>query len=192
LTDPALNEFKEVLADFREIGSLALKGAIAVPLADLWLKLGPPPANAVAVLGSLVEMLAVMWVFQFWYSANDRKLNFRMKTALVLFFVGIVASLILLEEFTIFPSPDRERVIEGVSLRADVKPIIDESYRPEDALKDNQYDPDKVWTKESIVVVRVSLTLTWMFTLACLAAYLTVFIILGRRHSTLPVSTSPK
>ena len=46
MANTGLSEFKAVLSDFQQLGSLALKGAVVAPLTDIWLKLGPPPANA--------------------------------------------------------------------------------------------------------------------------------------------------
>lgn len=180
-----LSEFKEVLSDFRQLHSFALKAAVTVPLADIWLKLGPPPSKAVGALTSLMEFMTVVWVFQFWSNSSEGKLRVRMKIALGLFLVGIASSLVLLERFSISPGQGRERVVEGLSLRPDVKPIVDASYTPEQALRDSEYDPDKVWTKESIAVLRTLITLTWVATFVFLAAYLTVFIILQRRRRSL-------
>jgi hypothetical protein len=182
-----LSEFKEVLADFQQLGSLALKGVVAAPLADLWFRLGPPPVKSIAVLTSLMEFLAVVWVFQFWYNLAEQKLNIRMKLALCFFVLGLVSSLVLLSRFTVSPGEGRERVVVGWSIRPDVKPLIDSSYTAEQALRDSEYDPDKVWTKESVLVVRTSITIVWIATFVCLAVYLTVFLILQRRRSSVPM-----
>lgn len=176
-----LSEFKEILLDFRRLGSLALKGGVAVPLADMLLKLGPPPSKTVSGLTSLVEFVSVVWIFQFWFAADERKLRVRMRIALALFLVGLVGSFSLLERFSVSPGQGRERIIEGLLMRSDVKPIINESYTSEQALADSEYDPEKVWTKESVVILRTLITFIWVATFACFAVYLTVFIILQRR-----------
>jgi hypothetical protein len=99
-----------------------------------------------------------------------------------------LSSLVLLERFTVSPGECRDRVVVGYSLRSDVKPIVNESYTPEQALRESEYDPDKVWTKESIDVLRTLITVTWMATFAGFAVYLTVFIILQRlRHPVSPI-----
>jgi len=183
----SLKEFKEVLSDFRQLASLALKGAVAAPLADLWLKIGPPPTKPIAVLSSLMEFVAVVWVFQFWYSIDERNLNIRMKTALGIFCIGIATALVLLWTFTILPGQSRERVIEGFRLVPSVKPLINDSYTAEQALRESEYDADKIWTRGSIVLMRASIILTWMASFASLAVYLTTFIILQRRRSARPL-----
>jgi hypothetical protein len=178
----ALTEFKAVLSDFRQLGSVALKGAVAAPLADLWLNLGPPPAKTVAVLTAFMEFVVVMWVFQFWRTTRERKLNVRMKTALVVFCLGLTVSLILSERFTVSPGPGRDRVLQGLVLRPDVAPLISSAYSPEDALRDQAYDPDRVWTRGSIVLARAVFTVIWVISFCSLAVYLTVFVMLQRRR----------
>jgi hypothetical protein len=177
-----LTEFRETLADFRQLGSIALKLAIAAPLADIGLKLGPPPKNTVAILTSLTELVAIVWVFYFWHDIHARKLNVRMKVALAVFCFCMVGSLVLFDRFTVLPGQGRERVIEGLVLRSDVKPILGPSYTPEDALRDSEYDPDKVWTKWSVSMLRATVTVVWLLTFAGFAVYLTTFILLQRRR----------
>ena len=106
-----------------------------------------------------------------------------MKSALVLFCIGIVTSLALLWLFTATPGQGRARVVEGFSVRSDVKPLINSSYTPEQALRESEYDPAKVWTKESLISVQLSIIVIWMATFTFLAVYLTIFIILQRRNA---------
>lgn len=187
----ALSEFTEVLGDFRQLGSLALKGAVAAPLADLWLKLGPPPTNAIAVLTSLAEFVTVIWVFHFWHDTDERQIKSGMKVSLICFVASLVACLVLLEQFTVTPGPGRDRIIIGFHIRPDVQPILTPMYKAEDAMRDNEYDADKVWTRESISIARIAVTLTWLLSFSCLAVYLTAFIMSQRRRSALAVADPP-
>jgi hypothetical protein len=43
MADSEVAEFKQMIADFSDVGALAAKVAVALPLAGLTLKLGPPP-----------------------------------------------------------------------------------------------------------------------------------------------------
>lgn len=182
MADAGLSEFRKVLADFKELNSLALKGTVVLPIADIWLKLGPPPSKAVGALTALIEFLAVVWIFHFWSTLPDGKLRLRMKIALGIFLIGIASSLILLQAFSVSPGHGRERVIEGYTLRSNVRPLISDSYVAEEALRDSEYDAEKVWTKTSIVGLHGSIVAIWIATFTCLAIYLTVFIILQRRR----------
>ena len=58
-----------------------------------------------------------------------------MRVALVVFFVGLVSSLALLDLYSVSPGQGRERVIEGYALRSDIEPLISSSYTPDQALR---------------------------------------------------------
>lgn len=181
MDDTGLTEFKNVLTDFGQLNSVALKGAVVLPLADIWLKLGPPPSKAIGGLTALAEFLAVVCVFQFWSRMQDGKLRTRMKISHSLFLVGMASSLLLLSRFSVSPGQDREKVIEGYSLRSDIRPLINDSYPAEQALRDSEYDAEKVWTKGSIAILHLLIIVAWTGTFACFAIYLTTFIVLQRR-----------
>jgi len=179
-----MSEFKEVMADFSQLGSLALKGVVSAPWIDLWLRIGPPPAKWTAVLTSLFQFMVVIWGFNFWSNMDIGKLNIRIKAALGVFCVGLISSLFLTAVFTVSPGEGRERVIKGWILRDDVRPLIKPSYSPEQALRDSEYDPNTVWTTASVATMRILLTVMWLGTFSSCAGYLTGFIIIQRRHST--------
>jgi hypothetical protein len=82
-----LREFGEVLADFRQLSSVMLKGIFIVPMATIWLNVAPPPVSVTSVCTSTLELLAAIWVFQFWYRAPARLLGRRMKIS-ILFWIG--------------------------------------------------------------------------------------------------------
>jgi hypothetical protein len=177
-----ISEFKEVMADFRQLGSLALKGVVTAPWIDLWLKIGPSPAQLLAALTSLFQFVIVIWGFHFWSGMDTERLNRRMKVALGVFSIGLLASVLLLARFTVSPGEGRERVIEGWTVREDVQPVITPSYTAEQALRDSEYDPDLVWTATSVAVMRISITGVWLATFASFAGYLTAFIMQQRRR----------
>jgi hypothetical protein len=177
MAQSGLNQFRLVLTNFRQLSALAVKGAVAAPAIAAWIKIGPPPATLLAVLTPVLELIALVWVFHFWFFSETKALNVRMKIAFVCFSIGLVSSLILVEQFTVFPGPGRDRVIEGFILRPDVKPILTATYTSEDALRDHEFDPMQVWTRESVTTLRVLLPFFWMLTFVAFSIFLAVFII---------------
>jgi hypothetical protein len=187
-----LQEFKQVLRNFRELSALAIKGSVAVPLLNLWLRFGPPPTAAMALLTSGMQFLAVMWVFHFWHDTTQKKLNRRMKFCAGFFCAGLLVSAVLLEHFTIRPNANRECVIEGYVVRNDVKPLLGPNYTPIDALREAEYDPSQVWTDKSITAVHTLLIVSWMMTFISVAMFISIFVILqGRRRSVAVGDVAP-
>jgi hypothetical protein len=179
-----LREFGEVLADFRRLSSVALKGVFLIPMATIWLDVVPPPATVTSVTTSTLELLAAIWVFQFWYKTPEPGLERRMKIAILCFSFSLVCFLGLSQSFVVSPGPGQERVIKGYRVRSDTATVLNSSYSVDDALRDNEYDPEKVWTEQSIAVVKSGLLLLWVFTFISLAVSLTVFIVLQKRRSS--------
>jgi hypothetical protein len=182
-----LREFGEVLADFRQLSSVTLKGVFIVPMATIWLNVAPPPVSVTSVSTSTLELLAAIWVFQFWYKTPEPLLERRMKIAILCFSLGLVCFLFLNQSFVVSPGSGQDRVIEGFSVRPDVAAVLNSTYRVEDALRDGEYDPQKVWTEQSIAIVKNALLLLWIFTFISLAVSLTIFVVLQKRRSALPV-----
>jgi len=175
-----LQEFKQVLKNFRELSSLTVKGTVAVPLLNVWLRFGPPPTAAVAVLTSGVQFLAVMWTFHFWHGMPRKTLNHRMRLCAALFVAGLIASGVLLEQFTIRPRPNQELVVEGYTLRSDVQPLVGPNYTALDALREAQYDPSQVWTRASIAAIHVLLIISWTGAFVAVAMFISSFLMLQR------------
>jgi hypothetical protein len=171
------------LADFREIGSVAVKGAVAVPLVGIWTKLGPPPDLTISILSSLSELLAIIWVFTFWYDQSGVSQKRRMKKALLFFCIGVIGSLALIEMFSIKPSPDRERVVEGFVLQPSVKPLLGPTYSAADALRDHEFDSTEVWTKASVTAIHTLMIVSWLATFVSLSVYLAIFVMAQRRRA---------
>ena len=170
-------EFKTLLKDFRELGALVVKGAVAIPLLNVWLKFGPPPAAAVAMFTSAVQFLAVTWAYHFWYGLGPKRLNLRMRFFVALFVGGLLAFGILLQQFTIRPTPKGELVVEGYALRSDVQPLIGPNYTSLDALREAQFDPSQVWTTASITTIHVLLVVSWLASFASVGLFLSAFLL---------------
>jgi hypothetical protein len=177
-----LEEFKDVLKNFRELGSFAIKGTVALPLLNLWLKVGPPPTAAISALTSAMEFLAVMWVFHFWHLTPAKRLDTRMRVSAAVFCVALILSGVLIEGFTTRPPPARDRLVLGCVLRADVQPLINATYTPSDALRDAEYEPQRVWTPGSIVFIHVVLIASWLIAFVSVSLFLSIFIIQQKRR----------
>jgi hypothetical protein len=180
MADTGLKEFRQMLANFRELGSLAVKGTVALPLLNVWLKFGPPPAAAMAVCTSALQFSALMWTFHFWHGEPKKNLDRRMRVCAVLFVLGLLASGILLERFTVRPGPNRERVVKGYVVRSDVQPLIGPNFDTTMALQAAGYDPEQVWTASSITTIYVLLAASWVIAFVSIAMFISGFLLQQR------------
>jgi hypothetical protein len=183
----ALGEFRTVLSDFRSLSSLALKGAVVAPLAAMWLKTGLPQSGLMAGLTSLAEFVTIASVFQVCRDWSAAKLKMRMRIFGCWFALGLVGFLIGFGVLTTVPGMKQDRVVKGFIVRDDVSKLLSPAYSADDALRDSEYDPNKVWTTFSVLVSGLLLQLSWLSMFTGFAAGLTVVSLLERRRGTDPV-----
>jgi hypothetical protein len=179
-----IKEFTQVLGDFRSISSNALKGAVLVPLAGSLAKVGPPPKTTVALITCVTQLLLLMAIFQFYYSAPVTKLNRHLKIAIVVFFIGLLGSFMLMEFFTVSAGRDENRIIIGFEPRPEIVPLLRDGYSATDSLRDAEFRPDQVWTHHSLALMRVAVPAVWVATCAMLAVCIGLFVIAQRKKAT--------
>lgn len=182
-----IDEFKEVMADFRSVTSLAAKGALAAPFADLILRqfdtgVSPPWPPGVLVITSVAELLVLMAVFNFFFPSGARTLDRLMIAALVVLCAAFVGYLLLFSNFT-HPHPKTQRllVLGYEPLNEDVRQAFAEGYTNEQALEENEFMPAKVWTERSITHVRIGILLAWLLVFISLSAFIGLFVMAQRR-----------
>jgi len=184
-----IEEFKEVMADFRGVTSLVAKGAVAAPFADIILRqfdtgVGPPWPPGVLIITSVAELLILIVVFNFFFKAKAKTLDRLMITALAALCVTFVGYLLLFSHFT-EPHPKTHKLLvlgyEPVS--EDMRQAFAEGYTDAQALEENEYTPAKIWTERSITIVRVTILLAWLVAFLSLSAFIGLFVMAQRRKA---------
>src|SRR5262245_10317250 len=99
-----LEEFREVIADFKSLTSWTVKGAVVAPFADLVLRVGAPWPDGVPVITSVLELITLICVFHFWFGKSHKQLTKLIKVFLVIMCVSFFGYLYLLDTYT-FVSP---------------------------------------------------------------------------------------
>ncbi len=182
-----VEEFKEVLTDFRSVTSWVAKGAVAAPFADLILRqfdvgIGPPWPSGVLTITSVAELLALMFIFNFFFGIAAKKLDRLMLVALILLCLTFAGYLLVFSYFT-EPHPKTKNLMvlgyEPVS--ADMRQAFMEGYTRQQALEENEYTPTKIWTERSITNVRIGILLLWLAVFISLSVFIALFVMAQRR-----------
>lgn len=182
-----IEEFKEVMADFRSLTSLAVKGAIAVPFADLFLRqfdsgISPPWPSGILIITSLAELLSLVFAFNFFFQATKRKLNHLMIASLVVLCLSFVGYLYLHSSFTHqHPKTKQSMVLGYQPLNEDIRQALRSDYTTAQILEENEYSPTKIWTEESITQIRIGIFLIWLISFASFSFFIALFVISQRR-----------
>lgn len=184
-----LEEFNQVIADFRNISSLAVKGAVAAPFADVVMRqfnlgLAPPWPTGVLIITSVAELVALIYIFHYWRSKTKKSFNRRMLAALLIMLVGFSAYIYLFATFTRpHPKTKQSLVLGFEPANASLKGSFDEGFTVDQALDENEYNPALIWTARSINAIRVSLLAAWLMTFIALSIFIGAFVIAQRRRS---------
>jgi len=177
-----LSEFFALVKDFKHIQSLAFKGMVVLPLASIWLKLGPPTSDITDAFLSITELVLLICVFQMWYRKPVGQLRRRFKVSTGLFFVALLGIVYFSQFYTVQIGETKNRIIVGSKIRDDVSPLLGPSYTTLDALRDSEYDPTRVWTTNSVHLISVLFELDWLLALAMFTISVSTFAMLQRRQ----------
>lgn len=179
-----LEEFREVLADFKSLTSWAVKGAVVAPLADFVLQVGAPWPQGVPVITSVLELIILICIFHFWFGKSHKQLTKKMKVLLIVLGVSFFGYLSLLDTYTFVNPATSKRYAKGFMVLPNVQRLIPGEFKtPEQVLSNSEYKEEEVWTAGSITAVRLSLLAIWLTMFASLSSLIGTFIMAQRRDT---------
>lgn len=190
-----LREFASVISDFRRMSSLGLKGVMVAPAVYAAAKLAPPPGTDLVVVTTLLQFGCAVWLFQFWNALTSTSLERRMKIAAVGFLVTAASCFVMTQTHTVGIGSSKDKVVIGYTVLPEIKTILSPTFTADDALRGYQYDPEKVWTQGSIMVMQCAICGSWVVAFLMLTTFMGAFVLLQRRSAHLPMpgqSIDPK
>jgi hypothetical protein len=191
MAQSGIAEFKEVLTDFRSLTSWSIGGAVAAPLADLALKLGPPWPPGAFLISSLAEILTLIYIFHFWFRANHKQLGKRMRASVITLLLSALTYLVLFDLFTFQSPSSNQRYTKGFVPKPDKKMLLDAGRSEDEVLRGSEYNPNQVWKSWSITAVHLSLLGAWTVIFISLSIVVGSFVISQRRKRIRQADDSP-
>jgi hypothetical protein len=173
-----LDGFKELLKEFRELGLWAAGGA-TVPFAAHLVSLSPPWPKGIVVVTSVVELIALVFVYQFVKSGRRRTVNrILMVGALAMTVAGMVY--LLGNSIYTFEVPTtKERFVKGFVCTENAQLVFKERCPALDLddLATANYEAERLWTPESIAMTRVGLVFFWLVAFVALSVTIGSFVV---------------
>ena len=176
--------FLFLLKKFRGLSIGALSGGAAVPLVASVANVVPPWPPGAVLMTALVELVALILVFQFLRSAARRTIN----KALVIvtpLLLGASALYLTLFGFLTFAVPnDGERRVRGLVCRPDI-PVETAMQCPfvgTQKLHEAAYTADLIWKSWSIYLSELMLALTWLICFLLLSTLIGAFLVYQLRQ----------
>ena len=182
----ALEDFWAFAADFRSMTAWVAKGAVAAPFIDIILGFGPPwpSRTGVPVLTCLVEILVLIYAFQFWKVMAKYQQEFRLRTSFVLIVVTFLLYIALFA-FFVYEAPEAPyREVKGFLYQPYVHDIMnkDKTYTEQKVLIDSGYDPIIIWKPWTVYLMRIVVLITWILFFTALSTSISSFVLL-QQHS---------
>jgi hypothetical protein len=153
-------------------------GWLAGDVVPPWPSAATSKSIVVVVIVSMTVLAAVVWNDHLAVSVARWRLNFWAAA----FVFATISYLYLWQSYVeVFPDQQDEHIVTGFIMHDLVGQMADSDpsfYTPAELLDRNERDPERVWTKSSVSIVRIALLITW--TVAWLAPLLCVNIYLAR------------
>jgi hypothetical protein len=179
-----LEEFREVITDFKSLTSWGVKGAVVAPLADLVVHIGAPWPQGVPVITSVLELITLICVFHFWFGKSYKQLTKKIKVFLIVLCVTFFGYLYLLDTYTFVNPASSKRYAKGFFVLPNVQRLIPSEFKsPEEVLSNSEYKEEEVWTAGSITAARLTLLAVWLTMFASLSGLIGTFIMAQRRKT---------
>jgi hypothetical protein len=180
-----LQAFEAVLKQYYRFARLAFPGSLP-PLLNLLFRLGPPPAASISVLTVAINFITIMVSFHYLRNLSPKSASRLMLALLGVFCAGVAVTGTLQLRFTSQPVAGQDRIVMGSELKGDVKRLITATYTTSKALEDAEYDPERVWTSESIARVYTALFVSWITVWVSITMFMTLFILRHRGFGPRP------
>jgi asparagine N-glycosylation enzyme membrane subunit Stt3 len=174
-----LNEFKNLLKEYRGLAASTFGSAAAVPFAASLVDLSPPWPKGVVLVTAVVELLALALVFHFLRKARKSLINGILLAGTLILVLVSTVYLMQLSLYTFAVPTTDERFVKGTECTADARSVYKEKC-PDlglDELRNAEYSVERLWTPRSVTATRMRLVLLWAAAFGALSTTLGSFLV---------------
>lgn len=183
-----LADFWKFCRDFKSVTAWIAKAAVAAPLVDIVVNVGPPwPSRiAVSILVCVIEVVVLMYSFEFWRQGRARMRGIRavLRGSTAVFSVVLILYLFLFATFVVDVPDGWNRVVIGYQMHPDVAELVASNpseWTPKELML-QFHDEMAVWTPASVNVVRTAVLVAWLLLWSLLAVIIASFVSLQWRR----------
>jgi ABC-type xylose transport system permease subunit len=173
-----LDDFKLLLKEYRGLSVWAVGGSLVVPFAAKLADLSPPWPPGIVPVTAVVQLLALVLVFQFFKTAKRRIINWVLLLSIAIFAVTSVIYLSAVSYCTYEVPTTKARYVKGYECTHEAQ-LVFKSQCPDlglDELGTAEYEAERLWTRKSIAVIRTALVMIWSLVFVALSFSLGGFL----------------
>jgi hypothetical protein len=175
----AYDDFLDILKKFRGLSTIGLGTSVTVPFVAYMSGIQPPWPPGVVLVTALLELIALILVFQFLRNAPRRLVNrvIGFATAALLAFSTLYLSLFSFFTYAIPTSSTRS--VKGFVCRSDLLKSYAEAcpFLNTDYLRNAAYSAEAFWQSWSIDLMKLCLVLSWLAAFLALSVAVASFIV---------------
>jgi hypothetical protein len=173
-----IESFLSLTKYYGRIVAWALAGSLAPLLAGI-VNLAPPWPPAIVPVTSLFELIALIFAFQFLQNRQRRQINIILIVSTAVFVACLVLYLLLLSQFVFEEPLSKLRFVKGFLCTQTAKIVYPDlcPYYGDAELKKAEWEASRLWTLESITIVRIGLVLSWFSVFVWFTSILGSFVV---------------
>lgn len=186
-----LSDFEQLLKNFQKLAAWGAGGA-AVPIAAHLVALSPPWPAGIAAITSTIELISLVFVYQFLKSARKRRVNRVLIASAIILAVSGLGYLMLNSIYTFEVPTTKERFVKGYECTANARAVFKDKCPALDLddLAKATYEAERLWTAQSIATMRAALVTLWLIVFIALSVVLGSFIVFQSGNSPRPRAKS--
>ncbi|WP_339758122.1 hypothetical protein [uncultured Hoeflea sp.] len=177
----ALKDFRDFFGEFIALVGAAVATAALVLITALS-GLIPPWPEAVVQITAILQLVMLMFVYQFYKRSSKKFIDKRIKVFLVytILFCAIYLSAYSL---LVYELPDETKSLRGFFCTAEAVLVYSDSCPlfSEEQIADAGFIPQKLWTPLGMLLSRLILLLTWGAFFGFLVSLFATFVVYQRR-----------
>jgi hypothetical protein len=183
-----LQDYKEFLSAFREIGTFGLVVAIFLPFLPALAGAEPPWPTHAPFWTSALEMVALAITYFLFTNATRRALTRFFSLFIPIVFLSLFAYLALFALFVFTLPTTGEKVVAGFQCTNHASAIASRlgqecPFLNSDLFASATYEADRIWTKPSIAIVQFFLFVTWLLAFLGIMSTLSAFVAYQRKRN---------
>lgn len=157
-----MEEFYDVLRNYRKLGVWAVGGAAGIPFVSGLIGMEPPSPSGIVVITAIFQFIVIMFIFQSRQNSSKRSVTKHMLISLLAFVVLILVYVFYYQLFVI-PVPRDQRIVAGFTCTIEATKIYSEicPFLRIDQLEDVAFRETKLWTPISLALSNFLLIFIW-------------------------------
>lgn len=159
----------------------------AAPILAGFASLYPPWPSAIVHVTALLQVIALVFIYQHIREANVTIVNRVLLTAATAVCLISVIYLVLLSQFTFTEPASQQRFVKGFACTEQAKSLYASvcPWLGDDQLIEAEWEAPRLWHQWTITVMRTSLVVFWLASFAALTTLLGAFVVYqsGNRSS---------